>query len=186
MTPISLGQPLSFFHTASFPGLTFHFPKDGGGTLTIRLLYLSLSPPSSIQSSSVEDMLALMMSCDVIVYHIVEDASQVDQASWAIQGPPTPTPTHITIHDRSSPHPQPFMSSYHPFLLRRCSSVSLLSLHGPAPSHWTRYPPSHTPHTLHTHSTHTSHTPRTLHTDHTLHTHLTHHTLHTFLLLRII
>ena len=48
-----------------------------------------------LQTSSREELLTVLMSCDIIVYHIVDDVSQVEQASWAIQG------LHCIIHPHS-------------------------------------------------------------------------------------
>lgn len=36
--------------------------------------------------SAQEDLLAALLTCDVIVYDVVEDQTQVDEASWAVQG----------------------------------------------------------------------------------------------------
>lgn len=62
-----------------------------------------------LQTSSREELLTVLMSCDIIVYHIVDDVSQVEQASWAIQG----------LHCITRPH-----SEYLVFLSLSSSSSS--------------------------------------------------------------
>ena len=42
----------------------------------------------SLQSSSPDDLLGALLSCDVVVYHIAEAEEQVDEASWVVQGTP--------------------------------------------------------------------------------------------------
>lgn len=48
------------------------------------LLPPSANPPP--KPSAQEDLLAALLTCDVIVYDVVEDQTQVDEASWAVQG----------------------------------------------------------------------------------------------------
>ena len=43
-------------------------------------------PPPPPKPSAQEDLLAALLTCDVIVYDVVEDQTQVDEASWAVQG----------------------------------------------------------------------------------------------------
>lgn len=40
----------------------------------------------SIQSSKEEDLLSSLLECDVIVYHLTDSPSQIEQAMWAAQG----------------------------------------------------------------------------------------------------
>ena len=44
------------------------------------------SPPLPPKPSAQEDLLAALLTCDVIVYDVVEDQTQVEEASWAVQG----------------------------------------------------------------------------------------------------
>ena len=67
-----------------------------------------------LQTSNRDEMLAMLMSCDIIVYHIIDNASEIEEASWAIQGVNTRpytstvcvyrtnTHTHSAIHDQLS------------------------------------------------------------------------------------
>lgn len=48
------------------------------------ILFPSVLP--SPQPSAQDDLLAALLTCDVIVYDIVEDQTQVEEASWAVQG----------------------------------------------------------------------------------------------------
>ena len=50
-------------------------------------LFFSHPPPTPPpKPSAQEDLLAALLTCDVIVYDVVEDQTQVDEASWAVQG----------------------------------------------------------------------------------------------------
>ena len=43
------------------------------------------SSPSP-QPSAQDNLLAALLTCDVIVYDVVEEQTQVEEASWAVQG----------------------------------------------------------------------------------------------------
>ena len=53
-------------------------------TILFFILFPSVLPPP--QPSAQDDLLAALLTCDVIVYDIVEDQTQVEEASWAVQG----------------------------------------------------------------------------------------------------
>ena len=36
--------------------------------------------------NSNEELLSVLLTCDIIVYHIVESANQVDESSYVVQG----------------------------------------------------------------------------------------------------
>ena len=54
-------------------------------TILFLILFPSFLPPPP-QPSAQDDLLAALLTCDVIVYDIVEDQTQVEEASWAVQG----------------------------------------------------------------------------------------------------
>ena len=57
--------------------------RDSGG-LQPRGLHLTLLF-HIIQASSRDDLLAVLQSCDVIVYNIGDSSEQVEEATWAVQ-----------------------------------------------------------------------------------------------------
>ena len=40
----------------------------------------------SLQPSAQDELLAALLTCDIIVYDIIEEQAQVEEASWAVQG----------------------------------------------------------------------------------------------------
>ena len=42
--------------------------------------------PCSIQPAGSDELLQELTACDVIVYHVVDQPGQVQEASWAAQG----------------------------------------------------------------------------------------------------
>lgn len=54
-------------------------------TIFLHPLPVCSSPPPP-KPSTQDDLLAALLTCDIIVYDVVEDQTQVEEASWAVQG----------------------------------------------------------------------------------------------------
>lgn len=59
-------------------GLILRYGKEG---LLTKFAFMFVC-----QQPEREDLLKLLMGCDVIIYNITQHADQVDEASWAITG----------------------------------------------------------------------------------------------------